>query len=103
MATRRRRTAPTTPAPTPEPTHEEMLEVAAEREEVAQFLDVMAEDAFSNLGEQDFFDPAPKVEVILAPAPTIGVAEVVEPQPLLKRKEPRYLIRESRNARYRRG
>jgi hypothetical protein len=45
-------------AEAPEPTHEEMLEVAAEREEVAQFLDVVAEEAFSNLGEQDFFEPA---------------------------------------------
>ncbi len=103
MATRRRRTAPQTPTPAPEPTHEEMLEVAAEREEVAEFLDVMAEDAFSNLGEQDFFVPAPKVEVGIPPAPTIEMPKVVQTQPLIKKREPRYLIRDSRNSHYRRG
>ena len=117
MATRRRRTtAPKTePAPVVEPTHEEMLETAAEREkeakvlqiaidamekhdkafkelaaieaaereEVAEFLDVMAEETFSNLGEQDFFEP-----VVTPPAPTVHVA----PPPLLK-KAPRYILR----------
>jgi|688.fasta_scaffold235632_2 hypothetical protein len=86
-------------AEAPEPTHEEMLEEAAEREaaamqaldglmehnaegmkrlaeieaaereEVAQFLEVMAEDAFSNLGEQDFFEPTP----VITPVPTVSV------------------------------
>jgi hypothetical protein len=80
-----------------------MLEVAAEREEVAQFLDVMAEDAFSDLGEQDFFEPTPKVEAGIPPAPTIEVPQVAQAQSLIKSKEPRYLIRENRNSQYRRG
>ena len=42
----------------PDLTHEEMLEVAEEREQVSEMLDVLAEEAFENLGEQDFFDPS---------------------------------------------
>jgi hypothetical protein len=103
MATRRRRTAPQPPTPAPEPTHEEMLEVAAEREEVAEFLDVMVEDAFSNLGEQDFFEPSPKVEVGIPPAPSVETPPAVQAPALIKPKEPRYLIRENRSALYRRG
>jgi hypothetical protein len=64
---------------------------AAEREEVAQFLEVMAEDAFSNLGEQDFFDPTPQPQhVAIPPAPTVQVP--VENKPLL-RSIPRYILR----------
>ena len=108
-------------AESPEPTHEEMLEEAAEREaaamraldglmehnaegmkrlaeieaaereEVAQFLDVMAEETFSNLGEQDFFDPTPQPQhVAIPPAPTVQVP--VENKPLL-RSIPRYILR----------
>jgi hypothetical protein len=62
---------------------------AAEREQIAEFLDVMAEEAFSNLGEQDFFEPAPKVEPVAIPlAPIVHVA----PPPLLTRA-PRYILR----------
>ena len=147
MATRRRRTtAPKTePAPVLEPTHEEMLDTAAEREkeaevlqmavdfmekhdkafkelaaieaaereEVAEFLDVMAEEAFANLGEQDFFDPAPKEEpvvvppVVVTPEPVVHV-EIPLPQPAipprepaLARKVPRYIPR--KNTRTRKG
>ena len=56
---------------------------AAEREQIAEFLDVVAEEAFSNLGEQDFFEP-----VAIPPAPTVHVA----PPPLLT-KAPRYILR----------
>jgi hypothetical protein len=64
---------------------------AAEREEVAQFLDVMAEETFSNLGEQDFFDPTPQPQhVAIPPAPTVQVP--VENKPLL-RSIPRYILR----------
>jgi hypothetical protein len=131
-----------------EPTHEEMLEVAAEREkeaevlqiavdamekhdkafkelaaieaaereEVAEFLDVMAEEAFANLGEQDFFDPTPKEEpVVVAPEPVVHVAppapapahvEIPLPQsaipprePAHARKAPRYILRKDTRSR----
>ena len=79
---------------------------AAEREEVAEFLDVVAEEAFSNLGEQDFFEPAPAAPAFVAipPAPTIEqpAAQPVS-APLLSIKEPRYLLRQNRTRRSRRG
>jgi hypothetical protein len=126
MATRRRRTtAPKTePAPVLEPTHEEMLDTAAEREkeaevlqmavdfmekhdkafkelaaieaaereEVAEFLDVMAEEAFSNLGEQDFFEPPKRVE-----PPALQTPLAVPPRRIPK--APRYIPRNSSRSR----
>ncbi len=73
-------------AESPEPTHEEMLEVAAEREEVAQFLDVVAEDAFSNLGEQDFFKPAE----VLYPAQVVPA----KPKPVSRHNVKRVITRQ---------
>jgi hypothetical protein len=74
-----------------EPTHEEMLEVAAESEEVTEFLDVVAEETFSNLGEQDFFDPNFYKEEIRYPAQPAGQAPMA-PVPPPKRR-PRYILR----------
>ena len=139
MATRRRRTTTPKPAAPVEPTHEEMLEVAAEREkeaevlqmavdfmekhdkafkelaaieaaereEVAEFLDVMAEEAFSNLGEQDFFEPTPAAPAFVAipPAPTVEqpIIRASESMPLLSVKQPRYILRQNRSRNSRRG
>ena len=96
--TRKRKTSATgfsAPVEEPAPTHEEMLEVAAEREEEAvevaedidhlqEFLDVMAEDAFSNLGEQDFFEPTPPPEPLVIHAPAVGTG----PKLRLPKKQP---------------
>jgi hypothetical protein len=106
MSTRRRR--PITPKPEApvETTHEEMLEVASEREEVAEFLDVMAEEAFADLGEQDFFQPEPTPTfVAIPPAPTIEqpIIRTTESMPLLSIKQPRYLLRQHRTRDSRRG
>jgi hypothetical protein len=89
-----------------------MLEVAAEREEVAEFLDVMAEETFSNLGEQDFFEP-PQTGVVppptgvefkaIPPAPTVAQPPKPPAEPLKLNREPRYLLRNNNTARYRRG
>jgi len=116
MASRRRRPTATTPAP--EPTHEEMLEIAEEREEVAmasgvadtfeaakaeaekeeieEFLAVATADIFESLqvaeeekGVEDFFDPG----FYAAPKP-------IAPQ-ILPVKIPRYITRN--NTRRRKG
>ncbi len=50
--------------------------MATEREEVAKFLEVMAEEAFSDLGEQDFFEPTPPPP---APTPAPIVEEIRHP------------------------
>ena len=66
---------------------------AAEREEVAQFLDVMAEEAFSNLGEQDFFEPTPVVaEEVRLPAVCVP-APVQAPAIVQHVQRPRYILR----------
>jgi hypothetical protein len=85
---------------------------AAEREEVAEFLDVMAEEAFSNLGEQDFFEP-PQSGVVppptgvefkaIPPAPTVAQPPKPPAEPLKLNRQPRYLLRNTNTARYRRG
>lgn len=116
MATRRRRPTATTPAP--EPTHEEMLEIAEEREEVAmasgvadtfeaamaeaekeeieEFLAVTVADTFEALqaaeeekGVDNFFDPG----FYVAPKPVVPQARPT--------KRPRYIPRT--NARRRKG
>jgi hypothetical protein len=105
MTTRRRRTTTPKPVAPAETTHEEMLEVAAEREEVEQFLEVMVEDAFSNLGEQDFFEPTPAPFVAIPPAPTVEpeVTQKPEVRPLLTRKSNFFLREERKRRSSRRG
>ena len=83
---------------------------AAEREEVAEFLDVMAEEAFSNLGEQDFFEPAPRIGVETPPTrveitslPSVSAPTPKPQEPLSLSRTPRYLLRNTRTSRYRRG
>lgn len=94
MTTRRRRT-PVTPQPEKPPTYEEMLEIAAEREaeEIAEFVEVTSTDVF------EMINKAEKVEtfVALSPAAPSGFTQE-EVKPL-----PRFLARDSRNTRYRRG
>jgi hypothetical protein len=93
MTTRRRRT---TAAPQPaSPIHEEMVEIAEEREkeEIAEFIEVMSTEVF------EMIDKAEETEtfVVLPPAPPTGfVQEAAKPLP-------RFLARDSRNTRYRRG
>jgi hypothetical protein len=65
---------------------------AAEREEVAEFLDVMAEEAFANLGEQDFFEAPRRVE---PPAIHTPIATPYQRIP----KAPRYIPRSSSRSR----
>ena len=112
MATRRRRTTqPAAPAPV-EPTHEEMLEVAAEREveQVAEedeekaievFMAMAAADTFEAMykaeeekGVEDFFDPdfyKQQPEVRLPAEPTGRLPEPVAPP---QKRRPRYILRE---------
>jgi len=106
MATRRRR--PSTTQSNPEPTHEEMLEVAAEREAEVQaeetpeeeekaievFLAMAAADTFEALqkaeeekGVADFFDPGFYKQEVRHPAketgyipPTVHTAAAPKPQ-----------------------
>jgi len=93
MATRRRRTI-TTPQPA-SPTHEEMVEIAEEREkeEIAEFIEVTSTDVF------EMIDKAEKTGsfIALPPAPPSDLIQE-EIKPL-----PRYLMRSNRNTRYRRG
>lgn len=98
MATRRRRT-PTT-QPKPEPTHEEMLEVAAEREAEAQveetpedeekaievFMAMAAADTFEALwaaeeekGVEHFFEPGFYKQEVRHPAQETGFVPPVSP------------------------
>jgi len=91
MATRRRRsTTPKLEQPVVETTHEEMLEIAEEREEVAEFLDVVAADTFAAIEEaEEKIEEAPVVhKPVLAPAPTVYVPPA-PPAP----KPQRYILR----------
>jgi hypothetical protein len=114
MATRRRRTTqPLTSAPEAvEPTHEEMLEIAEEREaeeeEVAVevFLAMAAADTFEALqraeeekGLDGFFDPDFYKQEVRHPAPEQPAPPVVHVQPVEPR--PRYIPRN--NTRRRKG
>jgi hypothetical protein len=79
-----------------------MLEIAEEREEISQMLDVLAEEAFSNLGEQDFFEVTPPAEPIGIP-PAVSSAPPTVPETVKLERQPRYLLRNNRSSRYRRG
>lgn len=114
MATRRRRTTPRTVETTPESTHEEMLEIAAEREAEAveekqaieAFVIAAAADTFEALqaaeeekGVADFFDPdSYKTEVRL---PAVETPYVAPPKPPAPKPHPRYILRT--NTRHRKG
>ncbi len=110
MATRRRRTQPSTPV---EPTHEEMLELAVEREaeqvveeEVPMEVIMSAAlcDTFEAIqkaeeekGVADFFDPGSYKEEVRAPAEPTGFV------PEVPKKQPRFILRDTKRTNYRRG
>ena len=73
----------------------DLVEIAQEREEIEQFLDVMAEEALSDLGEQDFFEPPTPVvvtEEVRLPAVCVP-APVVVPEVVQHPRRPRFILR----------
>ena len=101
----------------PEPTHEEMLEVAAEREAeqvveedeekaIEVFMAMAAADTFEAMykaeeekGVEDFFDPDFYKQEVRYPAPELPIPPTVNIQPVEPR--PRYIPRN--NTRRRKG
>lgn len=120
MATRRRRPNPR-PVETPtEPTHEEMLEVAAEREAEATeeeehaieaLMSMALADTFEAIykaeeekGIEDFFEPTPQVSQVVRVPVVLTPPSAPAPPPAARlKREPRYLIRQNRHPKYNQG